>query len=71
MENFVLLHTYFNTLDAHNAKNHLDSCGIFSQIMGDINATTYNFFTQANGGITLYVYKDDYNNALKLLDLSD
>lgn len=70
MENFVLLHTFFNSIDAHNAKNHLDSCGIFSQIMGDINATTYNVFTQANGGIQIYVYKDDYENALELLNLS-
>ena len=71
MENFVLVHTYFNSIDAHNAKNHLESCGMFSQIMGDIGATTYNAFTQANGGIQLLVHKDDYENAVKLLNLSE
>ncbi len=70
MENFTILHTFFNSIDAHNAKNHLDSCGIFTQIMGDINATTYNVFTQANGGIQLLVHKDDYEKAIELLNLS-
>ncbi|MFT5724704.1 MAG: hypothetical protein ACI9JN_001826 [Bacteroidia bacterium] len=70
MENFVILETYFNSIDAHNAKNHLDTCGIFSQIIGDINATSYNFFTQSNGGIRLYVHKDDFENAQKLLNIS-
>jgi len=70
METFTILHTFFNSIDAHNAKNHLDSCGIFTQIMGDINATTYNVFTQANGGIQLLVHKDDYEKAIELLNLS-
>ena len=70
MENFVLLHTFFNSIDAHNAKNHLESCGVFSQIMGDINASTYNYFTQANGGVELYVHKDDIENARNLLNIS-
>lgn len=70
MENFTLVHTFFNSIDAHNVKNHLDSCGIFSQLLGDINATTYNIFTQANGGIQLFVHKDDFEKANELLNLS-
>ena len=68
MENFVLLKTFFSGIDAHNAKNHLESLGIFTQILGDINATSYNFFTQSNGGIRMFVHENDYKNAVELLD---
>jgi hypothetical protein len=67
MENYILFQTFFNSLDAHNAKNHLASAEIRAEIIGDINATTYNVFTQANGGIRLYVHKDDVENAIEIL----
>jgi hypothetical protein len=70
MENFVILESYFNALDAHNAKNHLESGGIFSQIIGDTGATMYNTFTPSNGGISLYVHQDDLQNAQRLLNIS-
>ncbi len=67
MDNFVLLKTFFTGIDAHNAKNHLDNGGVFSQIIGEINATSYNVFTQSNGGIRLFVHKDDFENATEIL----
>jgi hypothetical protein len=70
MENFVLLHTYFTSIEAHNAKNHLESVGIFSQILGETNATMYNFHTPTSGGIDLYTHKEDFEKAMALLNLS-
>ena len=67
IENFTLLQTFFNGIDAHSTKNHLESHGIFCQIIGDINATNYNVFTPTNGGIRLFVHQDDYEKALKVL----
>lgn len=68
MENFVLFDKYFTSIEAHNAKNHLESFGIFSQILGETNATSYNFFTPTNGGIHLYVHKDDLEKAKEIFE---
>ena len=71
MEHFELIATYFQPLDAHNAKNVLEANDIFCQLLGEINATTYNFFTPSSGGIRLYVHENDVERALELLSADE
>jgi hypothetical protein len=68
MDNFVILKTFFSSLDAHNAKNLLESSGVFSELVGELNAVNYNVFTPSNGGIRLFVHKDEFESASKILD---
>ena len=70
MENFILLDTFHTSIEAHNVKNHLESNGIPAEVIGEISSMSYNFFTQSNGGIRLYVHKDHEEAARKLMEKS-
>ncbi|MCB9262219.1 MAG: DUF2007 domain-containing protein [Flavobacteriales bacterium] len=69
MQNPTLLKKYFTSIEAHNAKNMLETNGIEAFVLGETATITYNFFTPTDGGIRLMVDEVDMELAQKLLKL--
>ncbi|MCB9245276.1 MAG: DUF2007 domain-containing protein [Flavobacteriales bacterium] len=67
MSDFVVLDRYFQSYEAHLAKNVLEAAGIECVLLNEISTQVYNFFNPGGGGIVLKVRSEDLQTAQELL----
>ena len=58
-ENIIVLHTYYNPLDAHLARTRLEAAGVACFLSNESLALLNRMYSPASGGVRLHVYARD------------
>lgn len=67
MKDWIIILTFTYPHEAHLAKGKLESEGIDVQITDELTVQVYNFYSNAIGGVKLWIRKKDFQRANQIL----
>jgi len=67
MNNFVILASYRDLIEAEIVKGHLEAEGIQCVLTDDNTVAVNPFYSNAVGGVKLKVFQEDYDKAIAII----
>ncbi len=67
MNNYVLLNTFTDSIDAYLLRTKLELEGVGCEVQDDMLTNAFGFYSNAIGGVKVYVHEDDFEIAYNLV----